>query len=184
MTSQTTSSIIITSRELQSRRSFKEGSERRRGGKIQSSSVYFPYKPPNQSIKPTNNKNPSTSTSLTNHTTSHPKQPNPNTTKMQLPTTLLRRSIARTSFLPSITSTSTTITRPFSQTLPSFARKDTQDKDSLKPEPNEYSKSGSDDAAAATEKAAFDPSSTRPEEEQAIAGKESGGDVSILFTYT
>ena len=96
---------------------------------------------------------------------------------MQLPTTLLRRSIARPSFLPTITATTT---RPFSLSPLNQARKDTQDKDSLKPEPNEYSKSGSDDAAAATEKAAFDPSSTRPEEEQNIAGRESGGDVSCL----
>ena len=96
---------------------------------------------------------------------------------MQLPTQLLRRSIAiarpNTRFL------SPTATRPFSSTLPTPARKDTQDKDSLKPEPNDYSKSGSDDAAAATEKAAFDPSSTRPEEEQATADRESGGDVSF-----
>ena len=98
---------------------------------------------------------------------------------MQLPTTLLRRSIARPSFLPTITATTTT-TRPFSLSPLNQARKDTQDKDSLKPEPTEYSKSGSDDAAAATEKAAFDPSSTRPEEEQNIAGRESGGDVSYL----
>lgn len=98
---------------------------------------------------------------------------------MQLPTTLLRRSIARPSFLPTITATTTT-TRPFSLSPLNQARKDTQDKDSLKPEPTEYSKSGSDDAAAATEKAAFDPSSTRPEEEQNIAGRESGGDVSCL----
>ena len=97
---------------------------------------------------------------------------------MQLPTTLLRRSIARPSFLPTITATTTT--RPFSLSPLNQARKDTQDKDSLKPEPTEYSKSGSDDAAAATEKAAFDPSSTRPEEEQNIAGRESGGDVSCL----
>lgn len=91
---------------------------------------------------------------------------------------LFRRSLARptTRFLTSPTTT----LRPFSSTLPAYARKDTQDKDSLKPLPNEYSKSGSDDAAAATEKAAFDPSSTRPEEEQATAGRESGGDVSSL----
>jgi hypothetical protein len=70
--------------------------------------------------------------------------------------------------------------RPFSQAPIRFARKDTQDKDSLKPEPNEYSKSGSDDAAAAVEKAAFDPSETRPEQESATAEKESGSDVSIV----
>ncbi|KAI4749011.1 hypothetical protein E4T44_13027 [Aureobasidium sp. EXF-8845] len=53
------------------------------------------------------------------------------------------------------------------------ARKDTQDKDSLKPEPNEYSKSGSDDNAARVEQTAFDPSKTSPEEQHASAGSES-----------
>ena len=92
---------------------------------------------------------------------------------MLLPT--LRRSLltTRASRAPLVAAS-----RPFSQAPIRLARKDTQDKDSLKPEPTEYSKSGSDDAAAATEKAAFDPSSTRPEEEQNIAGRESGGDVS------
>jgi hypothetical protein len=93
---------------------------------------------------------------------------------------LFRRSLARPSTTRFLTSPTTTTLRPFSSTLPAYARKDTQDKDSLKPLPNEYSKSGSDDAAAATEKAAFDPSSTRPEEEQATADRESGGDVSSL----
>lgn len=52
--------------------------------------------------------------------------------------------------------------RFLSTTAPRFARKDTQDKDSLKPESNEYSKSGSDSAAAASD-AAFDPNKTSPE---------------------
>lgn len=42
-------------------------------------------------------------------------------------------------------------------------------------ESNEYSKSGGDEAAAATEKAAFDPSKTSPEEEHETARQESGG---------
>jgi hypothetical protein len=71
--------------------------------------------------------------------------------------------------------------RPFSQAPVRLARKDTQDKDSLKPEPNEYSKSGSDDAAAAVEQAAFDPNQTRPEQEQATAEKESGSEVSLFY---
>ena len=71
--------------------------------------------------------------------------------------------------------------RPFSQAPIRLARKDTQDKDSLKPEPNEYSKSGSDDAAAAVEQAAFDPNQTRPEQEQATAAKESGSEVSLFY---
>jgi len=89
---------------------------------------------------------------------------------------LFRRSIARPS--PRALPLSTTTARPFSHSLPQQARKDAQSKDSLKPEPNEYSKSGSDDAAAATEKAAFDPSKTSPEAEKASAARESGGDVS------
>ncbi|KAL1589592.1 hypothetical protein WHR41_01569 [Cladosporium halotolerans] len=66
--------------------------------------------------------------------------------------------------------------RPFTQATPTLARKDTQHKDDLKPEPNEYSKSGSDDAAAAVENAAFDPKQTSPEEEMSTADKESGGE--------
>lgn len=48
------------------------------------------------------------------------------------------------------------------------------DKDSLKPEPNEYSKSGSDDASAKIEDAAFDPKKTSPESEHASGEAESG----------
>ncbi|KAI7600954.1 hypothetical protein KC343_g15443 [Hortaea werneckii] len=53
------------------------------------------------------------------------------------------------------------------------ARKDAQGKDDLKPEPNEMSKSGSDDQAAAVEDAAFNPKKTSPEEEYNTAGGES-----------
>jgi hypothetical protein len=70
------------------------------------------------------------------------------------------------------------IVRSFSQAPKFFARKDTQNKDSLKPESNEYSKSGSDQAAVAMETAAFDPRQTRPEQELASAAREAGGDVS------
>ena len=93
---------------------------------------------------------------------------------MLLPT--LRRSLltTRAARAPLVVAS-----RPFSQAPIQFARKNTQDKDSLKPEPNEYSKSGSDDAAAAVEGAAFDPNQTRPEEEHARAAKESGSDVSL-----
>lgn len=57
-----------------------------------------------------------------------------------------------------------------------YPRKDSQDKDSINTEPTEYSKSGSD-SAAAQEKEAFDPSTTRPEEEK------SGGDSEVSW-YT
>jgi hypothetical protein len=63
--------------------------------------------------------------------------------------------------------------RPFSYTRNLQARKDTQDKDSLKPEPYEYSKSGTDDQAARVEQTAFDPSKTSPEEQHDAAGSES-----------
>lgn len=55
-----------------------------------------------------------------------------------------------------------------------FAQKGAEDKDSLKTTSNEYSKSGSDDAAAHTD-AAFDPSQTSPEAAEASAEKEAGG---------
>lgn len=61
-----------------------------------------------------------------------------------------------------------------------MAQKDAQNKDSLNPRSTEYSKSGSDDFSAATEKAAFDPSSTSPEEAMDTADKESGEETSPL----
>lgn len=79
----------------------------------------------------------------------------------QQPRVLSQRPVARV------------VTRPMSYTYQLQARKDTQDKDSLKPEPNEYSKSGSDDNAARVEQTAFDPNKTSPEEEHASAGSES-----------
>ncbi|QIX01433.1 hypothetical protein AMS68_006950 [Peltaster fructicola] len=54
----------------------------------------------------------------------------------------------------------------------SYPRKDAQDKDSIKAEPTEYSKSGSD-YAAASEEAAFSADKTRPEEQRAAESKES-----------
>ncbi|KNG50829.1 hypothetical protein DDE82_000084 [Stemphylium lycopersici] len=68
------------------------------------------------------------------------------------------------------------VIRPrFVSTTPArFAQKDAQDKDSLKPRSTEYAKSGSDDGAAHSE-AAFDPSKTSPEEEEAAAEREAGG---------
>lgn len=63
--------------------------------------------------------------------------------------------------------------RPISYTSTRLARKDAQGKDELKPEPNEYSKSGSDDEAARTSKTAFDPNTTSPEQQHDDAGAES-----------
>jgi hypothetical protein len=68
-----------------------------------------------------------------------------------------------------------TFTRRFLSTTPTrFAQKDAQDKDSLKPRSTEYSKSGSDDAAASSD-AAFNPNKTSPEEAEATAEREQGG---------
>lgn len=64
--------------------------------------------------------------------------------------------------------------RFLSTSRPLFARKGAEDKDSINTSSNEYSKSGSDDAAAHTD-AAFDPSQTSPEAAEASAEKEAGG---------
>jgi hypothetical protein len=64
--------------------------------------------------------------------------------------------------------------RCFSSTPSSLARKDTQDKDSIKVASNEYSKSGSDGDAAQSN-AAFDSSNTSPEGENKQAEHEGGG---------
>lgn len=58
-----------------------------------------------------------------------------------------------------------------------YATKDAQDKDSLKPRATEYSKSGSDDAAAHDD-AAFDPNQTKPETEQKNMGESDNPTVS------
>ncbi|KAL2069664.1 hypothetical protein VTL71DRAFT_14343, partial [Oculimacula yallundae] len=50
-----------------------------------------------------------------------------------------------------------------------------QDKDSIDTEATEYTKSGTDDGAAKQEEAAFDPSTTDPEQERKIAGKGTEG---------
>lgn len=68
-----------------------------------------------------------------------------------------------------------TLTPRFISTTPArFAAKDSQDKDSLNPTSTEYSKSGSDDAAASSD-AAFNPKKTSPEEAEATAEREAGG---------
>lgn len=72
--------------------------------------------------------------------------------------------------------------RNLSQTSPSrYPRKDSQDRDSINTEATEYTKSGTDDGAAAQEDAAFDPKTTDPQKEKKVAGK--GVEVSrcVLF---
>jgi hypothetical protein len=64
--------------------------------------------------------------------------------------------------------------RFLSATPATRARKDTQDKDSLKPESSEYSKSADDDAASGSD-AAFDPNTTSPEGAEQKNESESGG---------
>ncbi|KAF1359255.1 hypothetical protein EJ07DRAFT_120537 [Lizonia empirigonia] len=78
------------------------------------------------------------------------------------------RSLAR------VSRTQFTTPRFLSTSRPSFAQKDAQDKDSIKTTSNEYTKSGSDDAAAHTD-AAFDPKQTSPEAAESSAEKEAGG---------
>lgn len=65
--------------------------------------------------------------------------------------------------------------RFLSTTAPRFASKDSQDKDSLNPRSTEYSKSGSDDSAAASD-AAFNPSKTSPESAEKTAEAEGSSD--------
>lgn len=101
-------------------------------------------------------------------------------------TPLTRRVLATTSrqtqrLSPITRTTNVAAVRPFSQHLQKQAAKDTQDKDSLKPESNEYSKSGSD-AQAAQDDAAFDPSKTRPEEQENSSEAENGG-VCVLLHF-
>ncbi|TVY48936.1 hypothetical protein LOCC1_G001382 [Lachnellula occidentalis] len=70
-----------------------------------------------------------------------------------------------------------TSTRHFSQRCSSqYPRKDSQNKDDLKPESTEYSKTGTDDQSAQNEDAAFNPDITSPEAEKKVAGKGNEGE--------
>ena len=63
----------------------------------------------------------------------------------------------------------------FSRSLPrSYPRKNAQDREAIDTEATEYSKSGTDDAAAKQEEAAFDPEQTSPEQEKDTAGQGTG----------
>lgn len=73
--------------------------------------------------------------------------------------------------LPRTRPTTITLARPLSTTTPLAARKGAEDKDSLQPSRSEQSLTGTDNAAAANEDAAFNPNKTRPEEEVDTAGK-------------
>ena len=55
-----------------------------------------------------------------------------------------------------------------------YARKGSQDKDSIDRESTEYSKSGTDDSTAEQDQAAFDPSVTDPTGEKKKAGQAKG----------
>jgi len=63
-------------------------------------------------------------------------------------------------------------TRQLHTTARRYPRKDAQDKDSLAPDSNEYSKSAGDDKSAQIDKTAFDPKKTNPEEQYASAADE------------
>ncbi|KUJ23088.1 uncharacterized protein LY89DRAFT_776899, partial [Mollisia scopiformis] len=66
--------------------------------------------------------------------------------------------------------------RPFSRTtLAAYPRKGSEDKDSINTEATEYSKSGTDDASAKQEEAAFDPNTTDPKQEKKVAGEGEDG---------
>lgn len=91
---------------------------------------------------------------------------------------LSRRLLQRANFnrTTSYHPTSLPLPRFLSTTsAPYFPRKDDQDKDSLNPQSTEYSKSGTDDAAAAEEDAAFNPNKTRPEQAERSAESSSNG---------
>ncbi|MCJ1395649.1 hypothetical protein MMC18_008854 [Xylographa bjoerkii] len=65
--------------------------------------------------------------------------------------------------------------RPFSTTPRAlYPRADSQDKDSMNTEAQEYAKSGTDVDAANQDSAAFDPSKTDPMEQKEEAGKGKG----------
>jgi hypothetical protein len=81
----------------------------------------------------------------------------------QSPDCKLYQKMAPTTFSP--------VQRLSQTTIPRYPRKGYEDKDSINPEATEYSKSGTDDAAAKQEEAAFDPSTTDPQEEKDVAGK-------------
>ncbi|PVH84183.1 hypothetical protein DL98DRAFT_512589 [Cadophora sp. DSE1049] len=90
------------------------------------------------------------------------------------PTSILRLT-ARQTLRPQVFRASRPIPvriQPFSQsTIRAYPRKDSQDKDSINTEATEYTKSGTDDGAAAQEEAAFDPKTTDPQKEKNIAGE-------------
>ncbi|KAF1823837.1 uncharacterized protein K489DRAFT_318078 [Dissoconium aciculare CBS 342.82] len=56
-----------------------------------------------------------------------------------------------------------------------YARKDTQDRESMNVDPNEYSKSGGDGKTARASDVAFSKEDTRPEQALKKAGKETEG---------
>lgn len=89
-------------------------------------------------------------------------------------TSTLRRSLISRPTAFAAAARAGSAVRPLSQTTQLRAHKDAQGKDEMKIESNEYSKSGSDAQSAGVEKAAFDPKSTRPEEEHDTAGREAG----------
>ncbi|KAI9818841.1 MAG: hypothetical protein M1827_007662 [Pycnora praestabilis] len=67
--------------------------------------------------------------------------------------------------------------RQFHPSTPTtYARKDSQDKDSINTESTEYSKSGSDAGSAQQDEAAFDPKQTDPVEQKDTAGEGTGSE--------
>lgn len=90
-------------------------------------------------------------------------------TRLLPPLLRVTRSAPSTARFSSLLPRATAARRTLTTTTARLATKETQDKDSLKPVSSEYSKSGGDDAAAHSD-AAFDPSTTKPEEQHAQSG--------------
>ncbi len=89
------------------------------------------------------------------------------------PTSILRMAARQSIHChPSHPNPPTRCLRLFSQApLSKYPRKGSEDKDSINTEATEYSKSGTDDAAARQEEAAFDPKTTDPGKEKKVAGE-------------
>ncbi|KAK0650691.1 hypothetical protein DIS24_g6562 [Lasiodiplodia hormozganensis] len=91
-------------------------------------------------------------------------------------TAAMNSSTTSASSTTTSTTTTSTSTRSlhFSRTLLGSTKEDHMERDRLNPTSTEYSKTGSDDAAAHMDDAAFNPNKTRPEEEVGSAERESG----------
>ena len=88
-----------------------------------------------------------------------------------------RLFLSQPRFIPTTATNPIAIRHLHATTTRPYPRKDTQDRESMNTESNEYSKSGGGDnsAAAATEDVAFSADKTKPEEEHDAAEQETKG---------